>query len=475
MRKFVSYGPAIVILICVLVAMFIVPGLIERYSYAQQHAKITLARSVLAKDDILRSIDRATSAIADATEPSVVHIETQFPLDLNRAAQQGYSTGAGWVYDSLGHIITNAHVVQSAQTVSIEFFNGQVVKGEVIGMDPYTDIAVIKAQPSSYYFPARRAAERLPRTGERVYAFGSPFGFKFSMSEGIISGLGREAAGSNVPGGYTNYIQTDAAVNPGNSGGPLVNSDAHVIGMNVAIATAKSVGESPESSGSDSAGISFAIPLGTIEPIVSQIIKYGKVTRGYLGIRYGGRPEDRVNIPLGDGTTLTGIRVTLVETGGPSYLAGLEVDDVIVAIEGSPIINAESLKSLISSSRPGDAIAVRIYRKDEFFDYAVTLAKMKDEVLSDRIRHPIMMQLGMVLAPASNGVLVDRTYQSYPGDLAGFKVGDHITAVNGKSIHGYHHFFVLVADEGILTGQPIHFTVTGAGGASREISLRLEW
>src|SRR5690606_11624250 len=138
------------------------------------------------------------------------------------------STGAGWVYDDIGHVITNAHVVQSAKRVSVEFFDGRVVRGQVIGMDPYTDIAVIRADPDATYFPARRATDRLPRTGEHVYAFGSPFGFKFSMSQGIISGLGREAAGSNVPGGYTNYIQTDAAVNPGNSGGPLVNTDGHV-------------------------------------------------------------------------------------------------------------------------------------------------------------------------------------------------------------------------------------------------------
>ena len=128
----------------------------------------------------------------------------------------------------------------------------------------------------------------MPRVGEQVFAFGSPFGFKFSMSEGIVSGLGREAPGSSMPGGYTNYIQTDAAVNPGNSGGPLVNTDGHVIGMNVAIATARSIGGTPEDSGGDSAGISFAIPLGTIEPIVDQLIRYGSVSRGYLGIQFGG-------------------------------------------------------------------------------------------------------------------------------------------------------------------------------------------
>tara|TARA_R110002072_G_scaffold42064_21_gene118797 strand:- start:48435 stop:49862 length:1428 start_codon:yes stop_codon:yes gene_type:complete len=475
MRKFVSYGPAFVVLICVLVSLFVVPAQIERYAYAQQLAKISLARTVLAEDDILLRIDRATSSIADITEPSVVHIETQSPQGSDRVSAAGYLTGAGWVYDNTGHVITNAHVVKTAKHVSIEFFDGRVVDGEVIGMDAYTDIAVIRADPSSSYFSARRATDRLPRIGEQVYAFGSPFGFKFSMSEGIISGLGREAAGSNVPGGYTNYIQTDAAVNPGNSGGPLINSDGHVIGMNVAIATAKSVGESPEDSGSDSAGISFAIPLGTIEPIVDQIIKYGQVSRGYLGIGYNPRPGERVNIALNDGTTLTGIQVTSVEPNGPSDLGGLLVDDVIVGIQGSPIINAESLSSLISSSRSGDTIEVRVMRAEQFRDVQITLGKMKNEVLAQRIREPIMVQLGMSFGAVAEGVRVQTLWAGMPGASAGFQQGDVVLTVNGKPYDDYYHFFVLIADEGILMGHPIEFAVRGIDGQVRTIELLLKW
>jgi len=477
MRKFASYGPAFVVFLCVLVALFVAPGIVERYAYAQQSAKITLARSVLAQDDILRRVDRAISAIANAIEPSVVHIETQFSAfssDPNSTSERRYSTGAGWVYDKQGHVVTNAHVVQGAKVVSIEFFDGHIVRGDVIGIDPYTDIAVIRADQGGSYFAARRATDRLPRTGERVYAFGSPFGFKFSMSEGIISGLGREAAGSNVPGGYTNYIQTDAAVNPGNSGGPLVNADGHVIGMNVAIATAKSVGQSPEDSGSDSAGISFAIPLGTIEPIVNQIIKYGKVSRGYLGINYGGRRSLPKHIPMPDGTTLTGIEITGVETPGPSSSAGLRKTDIIVAIEGSPIINAESLLSLISSSRAGDTIRVRIYRDGEIDEIPVVLGKMKNSVLTNRIAIPIMMQLGMSIQPMDDLVTIRSINPGFPGSDAGFRQGDVIIAVNDKAFGDYFDFFVLIADEGILTGSPIHFSAIGIDGKQREIMIQLK-
>jgi len=296
------------------------------------------------------------------------------------------------------------------------------------------------------------------------------------MSEGIISGLGREAAGSNVAGGYTNYIQTDAAVNPGNSGGPLINSDGHVIGMNVAIATAKSIGKSPEDSGSDSAGISFAIPLGTIEPIVSQIIKYGNVSRGYLGIIYNPNPRERVTIPLADGSTMSGIQVTNVERDGPSDLGGLKLGDVIVSVQGSPILNAESLSSLISSSRSGETIKVQVHRDEQFYILDITLGKMRNEVLARRINEPIMMQLGMAFqATEQGGVSVYSALPGFPGALAGFRKGDVLLSANGKPFDDYFHFFVLIADEGILTGSQIVFAVRGIDGLTRQVSLHLEW
>ncbi len=472
MRKFVSVAPALVVLLTVLLALFLVPSIIHRYTYAQQSARIQLARTMLGDEDVLRAIDQATSAIAEIVEPSVVHIETS--IDITSDEPATLSSGAGWVYDSNGYIVTNAHVVQNARRVSVEFYDGRVVRGTVAGLDPYTDIAVIRIEDRSLVFPAQRATQRLPRLGDRVYAFGSPFGFKFSMSEGIVSGLGREAAGSNVIGGYTNYIQTDAAVNPGNSGGPIVNTDAQVIGMNVAIATARSIGQSPEESGSDSAGISFAIPLGTIEPIVNQIIEHGEVKRGYLGIRYDGNETVRVSPASLEGQTFTGIVVTGIETDGPSSLAGLRAGDVIVSIENSPVINAESLSSLITSSRPGESISVRVVRDDELLDYDVVLGKMKDEVLARRILQPIMVQMGMLLEQRLDGrVYVQNLWPGLPGAMAGFKRGDIIERINGKDYTSYFNFFVLLADEGILTGESIEFLVRNSEGESRRLRLRL--
>lgn len=472
MRKFVSVAPALIVLATLLFALLIVPNIVQRYTYAQQSAKIALARTTLADDDILRSIDRATSAIAEIVEPSVVHIETS--IDITSDERASLSSGAGWVFDDQGRIVTNAHVVQNARRVSVEFYDGRVVRGVVAGLDPYTDIAVIQIEPGTLVFPASRATQRLPRVGDRVFAFGSPFGFKFSMSEGIVSGLGREAAGSNVIGGYTNYIQTDAAVNPGNSGGPIVNSDAQVIGMNVAIATARSVGQAPEESGSDSAGISFAIPLGTIEPIVSQIVQYGEVKRGYLGIRYNADESIRVTPASLEGESLTGIVITEIETDGPGDDAGLRAGDVIVSIEGSQIINAESLSSLISSSRPGESIQVGVVRDDELLDFSVTLGKMKDEVLARRILQPIMVQIGTLFEERLDGrVYVQNLWPELPGAMAGLKRGDTVERVNGKPYTDLYNFFVRLADEGILTGETIELIVVDSSNESRRVRVRL--
>ncbi len=474
MRKLVSAIPALVVLFVALMALIVTPRIVERVTHAEQSAKVALARTTLNDQDVLRQIDQATSAIAQIVEPSVVHIETAVAPGSEALAT--LSSGAGWVFDSDGHLVTNAHVVQSAKRVSVEFYDGRVVSGSVVGMDAYTDIAVIKVQDAVMAFPAQRATQPLPMLGDRIYAFGSPFGFKFSMSEGIVSGLGREAAGSNVIGGYTNYIQTDAAVNPGNSGGPIVNTDAQVIGMNVAIATARSIGQAPEDSGADSAGISFAIPLGTIEPIVNQIIEHGSVERGYLGIRFNGDQPVRVTATANSGNMLSGIVINQVEEDGPSANSGLEPGDVIVSIQGSPVINDESLSSLISSSRPGDTIRVTVVREGRLRDYEITLGKMKDEVLARRIMQPIMVQMGMLLEPSQDHRIVVQTiWPGLPGSKSGFKQGDTIERVNGKQYDDYYSFFVLLADEGILTGEPIKFLVRQPDGETRTLTMRLHW
>ncbi|MEM9373475.1 MAG: trypsin-like peptidase domain-containing protein [Planctomycetota bacterium] len=469
MRRIETVVPFIMLVVAALLALLIGPRMLGRYTTAQQSARIELARNELLDDDILRRIDRAVAAIADSVNPGVVHIET------SGRGRGSASSGAGWVFDTRGHIITNAHVVGRSRRISVEFSDGSVRQGRLVGTDIYTDIAVLQVDRGNGLFPIMRSAARLPRVGERVYAFGSPFGFKFSMSEGIVSGLGRSTPGSSIPGGYTNYIQTDAAVNPGNSGGPLVNTDGHVVGMNVAIATAQSIGAAPDESGGDSAGISFAIPLGTIEPIVDQLIEYGEVSRGYLGIRFGGAPRtDGIErVVFEDGSTMTGVRVSGVVPDGPSDQAGLRADDVIVSVEGSPILTSESLVSLISSGRPGDSVDVKVWREGLMRSMTVVLAPILPEVLAQRIATPTMIQLGARLIVGDAGMLVADLFTDFPAQRSGLRSGDQITAINGKSFPGWNEFFVLLADEGLLAGEAVDLTVLGQDGGTRMVRLAM--
>ena len=232
MRRFTAYGPSIVVLLFTCLALIVAPAMIGRMRDADTAARITLARMVLDEDDILLRIDRAVTAIAETIEPSIVHIDVQSEWIDDEGGRRGgsRSTGSGWVYDRAGNIVTNAHVVRGAERITVQFEDGRFADAELVGIDPFTDIAVIRLTDPITVFPAPRDSGHIPRRGERVFAFGSPFGFKFSMSEGIISGLGRDPMSTAEFGGFTNFIQTDAAVNPGNSGGPLVSARGRVIG-----------------------------------------------------------------------------------------------------------------------------------------------------------------------------------------------------------------------------------------------------
>lgn len=470
MRRFQTLFPMLMLAFVGAVLLLAGPAALKRYTLAEQSARMILARDQLAGDDILGRIDRAVSAIVDAMSPSVVHIET-----IGENSKVFGSSGAGWVYDDLGHVVTNAHVVRGARQIAVEFSDGAVFEASLVGSDIYTDIAVLKVErASSGLFAAHRSETRLPRVGERVFAFGSPFGFKFSMSEGVVSGLAREAPGSSIPGGYTNYIQTDAAVNPGNSGGPLVNTDGQIIGMNVAIATSRSIGGTPEGGAGDSAGISFAIPLGTIEPIVDQLIRYGEVSRGYMGIRFGGPDYDAMDRVVGPrGAVLTGVRITEVEPGGPSDEAGLRAGDLIVAVQGSPVLTTEALSTLVSSGRPGEGVTVRVLRAGHILDLTVVLAPMQARALAQRLAVPAQMRSGMTVHEEDGGVVVTRVWPGMPALTAGLRADDKIVLVNGRSFAGLPEFFIALADAGLLTGHTVELSVEGADGRVRLVSLSL--
>ena len=392
MRKFVAIGPSLIVLLTVVFTLMAAPAAIRTIEAAQTGAAIERASNTLDQGTVLDQLSQEVEAIADITFPGVVHIEVdEQPMRFVTRR----SNGAGWVYDEQGHIITNAHVVGEAERVRVELFDGRIEWARVVGRDPQTDIAVVKVDPGTGVFPLRRATGQPLHVGARVFAFGSPFGIKFSMTQGIVSGLGRSEAASflNMVQGYTNFIQTDAAMNPGNSGGPLVDSNARVVGMNAAIAN--NAPDFPRSDDDDekltpeqralraqplgqSAGIGFAIPLETVESVVAQLLSHpAPVLRGYLGIRLGPNidrlrefdPEDLARDPEGALMAKVardfkgaGVVIGGAQEGEPAAQAGIKIGDVIVQIGNTLTPNVDVLRSVVSVAQPGTTVPVLVWR-----------------------------------------------------------------------------------------------------------------
>jgi len=438
MRRIISCGPAILVLLVMAGALLVVPEVSRRAGYARTSAQIVLARAVRDDDDILDRINAAVRSIATSVLPSVVHVESF-------ASPRSSSTGSGWVYDDLGHVVTNAHVVRDAQRIVVQFSDGRVVGASVVGRDSFTDIAVLRVSTDEGLFPTSRATHEPPHQGDRVFAFGSPFGFKFSMSEGIVSGLGRDPSTAIGRAGFTNFIQTDAAVNPGNSGGPLVDIHGKVIGMSVAIATGR---DNQGTNEGQSAGIGFAIPLPTIESVVDQLIAHGSVARGFLGIRYnaiGGQ----VVIEDDSGRTIgPGLMIDEVTPGAPAALAGLQSGDVIAEIAGQALTSVEVLRSAVGPAKPGDELPVRVWRDGKFLDLTVVLGEFPPESLARQS----LLRFGLVFEDSETGPIVS-ALTAVSAFREGFRRGQLVLSVGERSVASADEVYDALIKAGILDGK----------------------
>lgn len=462
MRRFMTFGPAFVVLVTAAVTLVVVPGAIRSIGAAQTQATVTLAQQALEQDDVLERLNRATRNIAAAVEPSVVHLDVSAG---RRGRMYRGSSGSGWVFDQRGHIVTNAHVVSGSEEVLVQFYDGQVARGRVVGADPMSDIAVIKVDAGDHLQPARRATGVRVERGDRVFAFGSPFGFKFSMSEGIVSGLGRSARTMMGMYGISNFIQTDAAVNPGNSGGPLVDIRGRVVGMNVAIATAENANGGSEG---QSAGISFAIPLATIETRVEQLIQGAPIVPGYLGVTYSNRPRvDRMD--------RRGVQIDRIAEDGPAEKAGLLAGDVITLFNGQSTPDWEVLRSMISAARPGDIVEMTVLRGDEELKFRATLGEMPVQARLAQLRPALAEEFGLVVTDSAEGPVVAVLIDESPASRAGFERGQLIESVGGDEVPDADAFLAKLSEKGLFSGKAVRVRVTdstGAPGAS-ELTLRL--
>lgn len=453
MRRIITLGPSLIVLATASSLLWFAPHILRALAASQTEAKILLARRTIETDDILERLNRAIRAVADSVEPSVVHIDV---MSRESGRRQSFgSTGSGWIYDASGHIVTNAHVVRGARFVRVQLYDGRASQATIVGIDPFTDIAVIKVDASDVT-PVQRATGERVHQGDRVFAFGSPFGFKFSMSEGIVSGLGRAAGPALESGGFTNFIQTDAAVNPGNSGGPLVDVKGRVVGMNVAIATARD-SQGIDAGEGQSSGISFAIPLVTIENVVRQLIDSGKVSRGFLGVsfsfdRFFDENGSRLGVPVG------------VADEGPASRAGIQSGDIITSMNGQDVTSREVLRSLISNSKPGDSVKLAFRRGDDTRDASVTMGEMPTDVL---IRTAVIADLeddlGIVFDTPDNSRFfrgqdapyIKSVQEGSIAQEAKLRELDRIVKVGDREVVTISAAVAAMIDQGIYMGRPV--------------------
>jgi putative serine protease PepD len=294
----------------------------------------------------------SVSDIYQRTQKGVVEITVTTSQSTNPfgGQQTQQAQGSGFVYDSNGHIITNQHVVEGATSISVRFWNGKTYKAEVVGSDPSTDLAVIKVDaPASVLKPLTLADSNAVAVGDNVVAIGSPFGLENTVTSGIVSALHRQMTSPNNFS-IDDSIQTDAAINHGNSGGPLLNAEGQVIGVNAQIES--------DSGGND--GVGFAIPSNTVKSIVSELISTGKAEHAYLG----------VSVETANGS----VRITQVRPGTPAADAGLQSGDRIVSLDGKQIVSADGLTSAIAAKKPGDTVSVTYSRGGQSHTVKIELA-----------------------------------------------------------------------------------------------------
>jgi Do/DeqQ family serine protease len=269
--------------------------------------------------------------------------------------------GSGVIIDKRGLVLTNFHVVKGADEILIRLSDKREYRGQILGTDPKTDLAVVRFQPDHELTVATLGNSDALRVGEWAIAIGNPFGLDQTVTVGVISATGRSDVGIAT---YENFIQTDASINPGNSGGPLVNLKGEVIGVNTAIVAAGQ-------------GIGFAIPINMVKRVVDQLVDKGKVVRGWLGVALQPLSPDLAQSLGLEGTNGAVVGSTI--TGSPAAQAGLLQGDVIVAYDKIPVDDYRHVQRLVAETRVGKSVTLQIVRKKQKMDVAVTIAEVPDD------------------------------------------------------------------------------------------------
>ncbi len=349
---------------------------------------------------------------------------------------RNFSTGqgSGFFISADGYAVTNNHVVDKAESVEITTDDGKTYTAKVIGTDPRTDLALIKVDDGKNNFPYAKIGENPPRVGDWVLAVGNPFGLGGTVTAGIVSARGRDIGA----GPYDDFIQIDAPVNKGNSGGPTFDVDGNVVGVNTAIF----------SPSGGSIGIAFAIPASTVNTVVAQLKEKGSVTRGWIGVQIQPVTKDIAD-SLGM-KKAEGALVAEPQANGPAAKAGIEAGDVITAVDGRPVRNARELARLIGGMAPNTSAKITLLRKGSEKTLTLTLGELPNQRQASAVPSTgerdsdgaEIARLGLTLAPASKvpgssseGVAVTQVDRGGVASELGFKAGDVILEVGGRAVN----------------------------------------
>lgn len=425
---------------------------------------------------VLREFENSFVAIAESVKPSVVHLTSErrplkelkekmdkdqffkmFPNPgMDPEKFRAHATGSGVIIDKEGYILTNNHLVENSEGLKVKIADGdgdrgKIYDGTVVGRDKATDLAVVKIDPDEPLQEAKLGDSSKLKVGQWAIAIGDPLGIEKTVTVGVISGLRRSGFGGPLRDvRYQNFIQTDASINQGNSGGPLLNIDGEVIGINTFINTAGQ-------------NIGFAIPIKMAKEVYDQLIEHGEVIRGFLGVGIDNLDEGlAAALKAPD---MKGALVREVFSDTPAKEAGIRHGDIIREVDGQRVDGSKQLQDVISHKRPGDKVRVTLLRKGKEKKLTVELMKFPEQIAAAQKPEKKENLIGLTVdkipeqltQPGEKGVYVTKIKIDGPADEGGLSEGDIILEINMQDVGSVEEFKKIVAE--LEAGQWVSFYI----------------